>query len=286
MNSSPAYGRRSAQQSKAVEEQPTTRLCIAKIVIQQLRKAIIAREGCDGIAKIAMRFKIMDSTEGQKDRRLTALEMYKGLKQVQIEISRQDAQIVLNAIDTNGSGDVCFDEFIFAIRGSLNPTRLAVVDKAFDMFDSNKDGNVSFEECKAKYDVSEHPDVKAGRITEEQAMETFMHSFQANSEGKSDKTISREEFRDYFKSVSACIDTDEYFTFVVTNAWHLYTEPKKGEMAVNTSNLRVLVQFVDGTSKVVCVKNDLGIARNDVKAIKCQLYKEGVYQISKIQVCA
>lgn len=257
------------------------------MVIDELRKAIISREGCDGIAKIAMRFKIMDRNEvGTADRKLSAYEIHKGLKQVGIEINPQDAHIVLNAIDTNGSGDVCFNEFIFALRGSLNAVRLAIVDKAFQHFDSNKDGVVSFDECKSKYDVSQHPDVKAGKKTKAEAMETFMHSFQAYSSGASDRCITRDEFRDYFKSVSACIDSDEYFTFVVTNAWHLYAEPADGQMAVNTSNLRVMVQFRDGTRKIVTVKNDLGIDKNDIKAIKAQLYKEGVYEIYKIQLSA
>ena len=39
--------------------------------------------------------------------------------------------------------------------------------------------------------------------------------------GKKDNKVTYEEFEDYYKDVSASVDTDDYFELMMRNAWHI-----------------------------------------------------------------
>ena len=68
------------------------------------------------------------------------------------------------------------------------------------------------------YDVSQHPDVKDGKKTPEQAYREFMSLWDTQV---ADGIVTFEEFCEYFKDVSASIDTDEYFAVMMQSAWKL-----------------------------------------------------------------
>jgi len=69
----------------------------------------------------------------------------------------------------------------------------------------------------SKYDVSQSPDVKGGKASPAQAMQTFMNTYDANKDGQ----ITREEFIENYQWISASIDSDDYFELMIRNAWHI-----------------------------------------------------------------
>ena len=71
---------------------------------------------------------------------------------------------------------------------------------------------------------------------------------------KKDGIVTREEFLDYYKDISAGIDNDDYFELMIRNAWHI--AGGEGQMA-NTTIKRVLKTNPDGSQEVVMVENDL-----------------------------
>lgn len=75
------------------------------------------------------------------------------------------------------------------------------------------------------------------------------------------------------KDLSAGIHDDQLFELMMRNAWHM--SGGVGQVA-NSSNLRVLVTYLDGSQEVVEVKDDLGLNRKDTKV--------GV-DISHVYVC-
>lgn len=71
---------------------------------------------------------------------------------------------------------------------------------------------------------------------------------------KRDQIVTIEEFEDYYKDMSASIDSDDYFELMIRNAWHI--AGGEGQTA-NTSIKRVLKTNADGSQEVVMVENDM-----------------------------
>ena len=100
----------------------------------------------------------------------------------------------------------------------MNQTRISYIRKAYDKLDVNKDGQVTLDDIARMYDVSQHPDVKDGKKSPEQAYREFMSLWDTQV---ADGIVTFDEFCDYFRDVSASIDTDDYFAFMMTQAWRL-----------------------------------------------------------------
>ena len=62
------------------------------------------------------------------------------------------------AFDRDNIGEIDYDGFILSIRGEMNGFRQKIVQQAFDILDANKNGEISFEEIKNKYNANRHPD--------------------------------------------------------------------------------------------------------------------------------
>jgi hypothetical protein len=183
-------------------------------------------------------------------------------------------------IDRDKNGTIDFDEFLIGIRGDMNPRRTAMVDMVFDMLDTDHSGEISIDEMIDRYDFTSHPEVKNGTKTARDCMKEFIKQWDRfDSDGK----VSREEFHDYYKGISASIDGDDYFELMIRNAWRI----AGGEgAAANTANRRVLVTKADGRQEVVTINNELGMKVNkkggaggggyDMEDVKRRLGQQGV----------
>ena len=126
---------------------------IAAPVLDKIRADLEAR-GSKTIRGLGRSFKIMD-LEG--DRKLDKQELYWGLKDLGCSISKREAQICLETLDTNGDGFVDFNEFLRGIRGEPNEVRKEVIDRAFAKFDADGCGTVNGADLATCYDASQHP---------------------------------------------------------------------------------------------------------------------------------
>lgn len=84
-------------------------------------------------------------------------------------------------------------------------------------------------DIKGVYNAKMHPDVKAGKKTEDDVLGDFLETFEmhhnvANSAG-SDRSVTREEFEEYYNNVSMSIDDDRYFALMMNNTWKLDGAP-------------------------------------------------------------
>ena len=105
----------------------------------------------------------------------------------------------------------------------------------------DKDGNgtLELEDIKGVYNAKMHPDVKAGKRTEDDILLEFLETFETHHNvlmGKeNDHKVNPEEFEEYYSNVSMSIDNDEYFALMMKNAWKLdeadrtYSKGWKGE---------------------------------------------------------
>ena len=165
-----------------------------------------------GIGRV---FRILDDN---RNRQLDAYELKNGLIDYDIHLSDEQVQVLISHFDRNGDGSVNFDEFLRALRGDLNENRLGFIRQAYQKLDVNGDGQVTLDDIARIYDVSQHPDVIDGKKTPEEAYREFMSMWDTQV---ADGIVTLEEFCEYYRDVSASIDTDEYFGVMMTQAWKL-----------------------------------------------------------------
>jgi Ca2+-binding EF-hand superfamily protein len=93
-----------------------------------------------------------------------------------------------------------------------------LINKCYDKLDKNGDGMVTIADLELIYDVSSNPDVVLGKKSKDEVYSEFINVWDS---GVKDGIISREEFEDYFRDVSAGIDKDEEFAFMLNNCWKI-----------------------------------------------------------------
>jgi len=105
-------------------------------VMADIKKALLGR-GSMTIRGIGRVFRILDDN---RNRQLDVNELLWGLKDFGIGLTEGQVKALLGEMDRDGSNSISFDEFLRALRGDLNESRLAYIRKAYDKLDINKDG--------------------------------------------------------------------------------------------------------------------------------------------------
>jgi len=139
-------------------------------------------------------------------------------------------------MDRDGSGEIDYDELLRAIRGPMNEFRTNLVRQAFKKIDRDGSGLLDIEDIRGVYSAKTHPDVRAGKKSEEDVLCDFLETFEMHhnisDKAVMDSKVTWEEFAEYYNNVSASIDKDAYFETMISNAWNLYGEPvSKGAWA-------------------------------------------------------
>jgi hypothetical protein len=119
-------------------------------------------------------FKIMDDGG---NRMLDKQEFYWGIKDMGVNITKREAEILIDFLDTNQDGQLNYDEFLVGIRGCPNETRMAVIDQAFAKFDADNNGRITSADLAPVYDCSFHPKVQSGEMTADEVFVEFLASF-------------------------------------------------------------------------------------------------------------
>lgn len=96
----------------------------------------------------------------------------------------------------------------------MNKFRLDLVLQVFAKLDKNRNGSIEIDDILGVYDASKHPDVRNRKKTEEEVLGDFLdtfeahHALQSGSNKGRDKSVSVDEFVEYYNNVSASIDDD------------------------------------------------------------------------------
>ena len=214
---------------------------------KKLRKEILSR-GCGGLISLQRQFKLMDENNSKT---LDYDEFSKALNEFKINLTNDESICLFNKFDKNGNGIIEYDEFVNQIRGPMNQKRKDIVTKAFNKLDIDQSGFIDMDEIKHSYNAKNNPDVKTGKKTEEEVYTEFMDTFRANhilKAGPRSKRVTFEEFLDYYNNISMTINDDDYFVFLIQNAWKLnpyayskprtsYLDEEDNEKKVNISNI-------------------------------------------------
>jgi Ca2+-binding EF-hand superfamily protein len=76
-------------------------------------------------------------------RKLDKQEFFFGLRDYGVQISKREAELLLDYLDTEEDGFVNLDAFLQAIRGKPNTTRQSWIDKAWNKIDKEGNGFVT-----------------------------------------------------------------------------------------------------------------------------------------------
>jgi Ca2+-binding EF-hand superfamily protein len=132
------------------------------------------KRGAKGLIGLRRQFKLMDS-DGSGD--LDFGEFRKALDDYRVGCTGPEADQIFAIFDHNRNGVVNFEEFMAIILGELSPYRQNIIMQAFSALDRDGDGFLDFEEVKARFDPTRHPEVITGHRTVEDCRFEFLDMF-------------------------------------------------------------------------------------------------------------
>lgn len=190
-------------------------------LVQMFREKLAAR-GARGLLGMQRIFKVMDDNNSGT---LDIQEFWKAICDFRIPISAEECRKLFDLFDLNGDGDIDYNELMRNVVGEMSPMRKDIVKKAFNKLDKDGSGIVELSDIQSVYSAKNHPDVKAGKKTEDEVLSEWLDTFELHhsfkNPGNKDRKIGLEEFTEYYTNISSTIDNDEYFDLMITNAWNL-----------------------------------------------------------------
>eukprot|EP01040_Poterioochromonas_malhamensis_P003432 gene3432-3658_t len=187
-------------------------------IIQKVRAKITERGGSTGIKSITKLLAIMD-TNG--DKKLNKEELKYGLRDYGIQLTPIELEQIFYYFDRDNNGLIDVNEFLIGLKGDMSSRRQQLIHQVFNILDTDRSGTISVDEVLSKYDLTWHPEVRAGRMTVKEAAKDFMLQWEKGRNAKNDGIITFEEFEEYYKEISASIDDDDYFELMIRNAWRI-----------------------------------------------------------------
>lgn len=201
--------------------------------MDRIRNKLIGR-GVRGIVSIGRAFKIMDDDNSKS---LDIFEFKKAAKDYRFDLSDVEVEKAFLAFDRTNSGRIDYEEFLRTVRGSMNTFRRRLVEQAFNIIDKDKSGQLDINDIRGTYNAKFHPEVKAGKKSEEEVLLEFLETFEQHhnlvaGEG-ADHVVSKEEWYEYYENIAMSIDDDAYFELMMNNCWKMnsnttYNNDKKG----------------------------------------------------------
>ena len=98
----------------------------------------------------------------------------------------------------------------------MNEDRLSWIRAAYDKLDVNKDGLVKLDDIAKIFDVSATPEVSQSKVDPKEAYMQYMSMWDTQ---EADGIVTFDEFCDYYRDISAGIESDEMFAAMMKSAW-------------------------------------------------------------------
>jgi len=234
-------------------------------MLEQVRQSI-RKHGAVGIRGIGRKFRICDD-DGSKQ--LDVEEFTKAMRELGFNYSPAEVEMLMNSFDTSGDMKIDYEEFLTAVRPPMSLKRKRIVQKVFEMIDTDKSGVLTAVDLKSRFNPAGDPRVSQREKSASAVAEEFLSTFDVFDH---DGNVGPDEFLKYYQGVSASIDDDSYFELMMRNAWHMSGGTGQSQ---NTTCLRILVIHQDGSQTVEELKNDLGLDKTNRKDIFERLQQQG-----------
>lgn len=95
-----------------------------------------------------------------------------------------------------------------------------MIERAFQKMDRSGDGMITAKDLKNVYTVKYHPKYLSGELTEKEILGRFLEHFDTSC-GIHDGKVSKEDFLNYYATISASIDSDAYFDLIMRQSYKL-----------------------------------------------------------------
>ena len=138
-------------------------------------KNVLKKRGIRGIMAMRRAFMIADENDSKT---LTLPEFVKFCHDYRIPISGKDINILFDEFDTNKNGEMNYEEFISAFIGEMCERRKRLITILFETFDKDKKGFVDLDEMRNAYCATNHPDVICGKKTEDEILAEYLDNLQ------------------------------------------------------------------------------------------------------------
>ena len=216
------------------EENPTTKYYVNKIedLLGHLR-SILTQRGYSGIMSMRRTFMIIDENSNKK---ITFDEFEKLFKKYRYDLSPEEINNLFNYFDKDGSGFIDYDKFINGICGNLNKFRQDVLKQVFIKLDDDEKGYITVGQMRKEYNPKEHPLVRQGKRTEDEILAEFLdvleYHFNLLIEKSDDNLdvndvkVDFDDFCEFYKNISVCIEDDKYFEVMVLSEWGIKKDGK------------------------------------------------------------
>jgi len=199
-------------------------------VLEKLRAHMRSR-GVEGIRGLGRHFKMVDRGGSGS---VNADEFVYACRINNLGLSPAEVRLLMQAFDLHDNGQVNYQEFLRGVRGRLTQQRKKLVRMVFDALDAigGHNGYLMMDDLKPVYSVTNHPLVKAGKMTKDGALQEMINGFEGLKEAPHDGKVSLEEWVRYYEEVSASIDHDDYFGNMLAGTWaHLKKKRADGTTA-------------------------------------------------------
>lgn len=141
------------------------------------------------------------------------------MKDYGVNITKREAEVLLDVLDTDEDGTINFDEFLFQIRGKPNDTRQSSIAKTFSKLDKDGNGYITSFDIRQQFNCSQHPKIISGEICFDEVFTEFLQCF---GDKNKDGTITKAQWNDYYAAVSSEIQNDQFFVDLIKSQWKLH----------------------------------------------------------------
>ena len=216
------------------ENNATMKYNVNKIedILIHLRSILIER-GFTGIMSMRRTFMLMDENSSKK---ISFNDFDKLFKTFRYDLSETEINNLFNYYDKGRNGFIKYDEFIKDLCVNLNEFRKGILKQVFNKLDNGEKGFITVGTIRNEYNPRGNPLVRQGKRTEDEILAEFLDVLEyhfnllieKNEEeiDVNDIEVDFDDFCDFYKNISLCIEDDKYFEIMVLSEWGIQKEGK------------------------------------------------------------
>ena len=201
-------------------------------ILVHLRSIMIQR-GYTGIMSMRRTFMLLDENSTKK---INFDDFMKVFKTYRYDLSETEINNLFNYFDREGTGYINYDEFVNGLCGNLNQFRKNVLKQVFNKLDKEEKGIITVRSIRNEYNPKGNPLVRQGKRTEDEILAEFLDVLEYHfnlliekNEGEidvNDIQVDFDDFCNFYKNISLCIEDDKYFEVMVLSEWDIQKEGK------------------------------------------------------------